>query len=499
MNLPGMDLPYSQPLSGIAMHAFLALAAESRPEKIPLALARAACHAFLADVCYLISPPEDNQMTCFDGFNRVKEDVLPGMTLAVDSFREISESIDSERPIIRNQVDELSDTTIKTVSILGEVRPAPFIFSPIYTHKNQLLGGLLLLSPYSGKEWTESDQTQIMAFCDSAAQILQRALEIIDLQDQLKGYETKPEPTPEVSQAWIVEETGETVATNETPTITGEEEPRTRMSPYIRPVSALETIYLSENTLLLDYIAHLGIQLQELADSTHAAMENQQDDDARKALLKIKEDLHVLLSPLSSITGYHDLLISESVGNLTEMQQRFLDRIRTAAEKLHQTIDEIEQVAEKGLPAPLAANPPAFLKLQDLVDESFKSFQQLIQDRKLEVRIQVPKDLPRIVGRQDDIRPIVQKILNSLLSISSDGSNIQSRLSMQVELNGKRNVLWKTTSQAQANNLPAKELDEFSEYLQENVFSLAERLDCQLWMDASVHTERQVNLLFPAE
>jgi signal transduction histidine kinase len=296
-----------------------------------------------------------------------------------------------------------------------------------------------------------------------------------------------------------VEETGETVATADTHTGEKESELVTRMSPFTRSTISLEHLYQSENSLLLDYIAQLGTQLQDLAESTHVAMEKQVDDGARQALLKIKEELHSLLSPLSSITGYHDLLISESVGNLTEMQQRFLDRIRSAAEKLHQSIDEIEQVADTGLPALPSSTPPSYIRLQDLVDESFKSFQQLIQDRRLEVRIIVPNDLPKIHGKREEIQPIVQKILNSLLSISSDGSNIKSRLSMQVELNGKRNVLWKTTSQAQANNLPAKELDEFSEYLQENVFSLAERLDCQLWMDASVHTERQVNLLFPAE
>lgn len=71
------DLPIDQPLSGIAMHAFLALAAKSRPEKIPLAVARAVSHAVLADLCYLVSSPENGNLTCYEGFNRVKEEIVP--------------------------------------------------------------------------------------------------------------------------------------------------------------------------------------------------------------------------------------------------------------------------------------------------------------------------------------------------------------------------------------------------------------------------------------
>ena len=110
-----------------------------------------------------------------------------------------------------------------------------------------------------------------------------------------------------------------------------------------------------------------------------------------------------------------------------------------------------------------------------------------------------PNDIPKVKGKYQEIQPIVHRILNSLLAITPIGSSIQSKMALQVEMDGKRNVLWKATSNAQLVDQPSRELDEFSEYLQENVFSLTERLDCQLWMDTAVHTERQINLLFAAE
>ncbi len=499
MDFSSVDTPINQPLSGIAMHAFLALSAENRPEKIPLAIARATAHALLTDLCYLISSPEDGKVTCYDGFNRVKEEILPGIVLPIDQFPELIECFDQKNAHYYNNPEDFSENTQKSIRILGQSKPAPFCITPIITHSQTLLGAILVLSPYSGRVWTDNDITQLNAFGDSFSKILQRVLEIADLEEQVKQFEARVQPPIDTSAAWVVESTGEPVppveqAAHELPDLT-----RTRLAIFTHPPLNLAQIYQAENDLLLEEITHLRDQLHELAAATNRAAEAQSDEGARAVLEKIREELHHLVSPLSAITGYHDLLISESVGNLTEMQQKFLDRIRSAAERLHHTIDEIEQVAQTGISLDSAGQALTVLPLQDVVEDSFKSFQQLIHDRKLEIKLLTPADIPRIRGKYQEVQLIVHRILNSLLTITPNGSTIQSKLALQVALDGKRNVLWKATSNAQMTDLPSKEMDEFSEYLQENVFTLAERLDCQLWMDSAVHTERQVNLLFVAE
>ncbi len=498
MDFTAVDLPINQPLSGVAMHAFLALSAENRPEKIPLAIARATAHALLADLCYLISAPEDGKLTCFDGFNRVKEEILPGFVLPCDQFPELNSAFEQKKPQIYNQPDELSEASQKSLHILGQVKAAPFCFAPIISHTQETLGGLLILSPYSGRTWTTEDTIGLEALCDSAGKILQRVLDMVDLQDQLQHYDALPRPKVEEPTNWVIEATGELVPHSEQAPAAGEKLPETRLSIFTRPTTNLSQIYQAENGLLLEEIAHLRDQLEDLAATANRAAAAQSDDGARAALERIREELHHLVSPLSAITGYHDLLISESVGNLTEMQQRFLDRIQNAAERLHQTIDEIEQVAQNGIPE-IETQTADLLPLQDVVEESFKSFHQLIHDRKLEIKMLSPNDIPKVKGKYQEIQPIVHRILNSLLAITPIGSSIQSKMALQVEMDGKRNVLWKATSNAQLVDQPSRELDEFSEYLQENVFSLTERLDCQLWMDTAVHTERQINLLFAAE
>lgn len=497
MNEQMIVTPIQQPLSGMAMHAFLALAAESIPEKIPLAIARATCHAILADMCYLVSTPENGRITCFDGFNRVKEEILPGIIVPLDHFTEIEQSYLDGKARLENDPSSLSETSQKTLSMLGQVRPAPFCFVPVITPDKQILGGLLLISPFSGREWAKEDIVQIIAISDSTAKILERVLRSAEIEDKVKQLEEQPKLAVEPHGDWIVESTGETVAAIEPPQAS-ETGSATRTSIFDKQPPDISQLYRAENDLLLYEITSLRQQIEQLAACTSITASSQTDQETKLAFEQIRSDLHDMLSPISAITGYHDLLLSESVGTLTTMQQRFLERIRTAADKLHQTIDHMDSMVQGGVSVASHPSVPQTVSLQKIIEDSFKNYQQLIHERGLEVRMLNPDDLPQINGSYNEVQPVVNKILNSLLSVTPNKSSIQSRLALQVEIDGRKNILWKATTHAETEILPGNELDEFSEYLQENVFSLTERLNCQLWMDAAVHTERQVNLLFAA-
>jgi signal transduction histidine kinase len=495
MNNLLVDLPIQQPLSGMAMHAFMALASETRPEKIPTAIARCACHAILGDICYLLSTPENGKITCFEGFNRVKEEITPGTLIPIDFFVEVDKCYQDGKPHFENDPATLNPTSRKTLAALGLVQAAPYCLVPLSTPDRQMLGALLLISPYSGRIWTQNDIVQLQAFADGSARILKKVLDEVELEDRMKLLEEQAKPEQQGSGKWIVEATGETAQGIEKPDLEGT---ATRSGIFTQSTLDLTEMYRAENDLLLYEIDNLKTQIQQLATSTSISAATEKDKQAQMVLEQIRTDLHDMLSPLSAITGYHDLLASESIGSLTTMQQKFLERIRSSAERLHTTIDQLDQLAKTGKSKSALPSQPQTTSLQKVIEESFSNHRQLIHDRNLEVKMLTPDDIPLIQGNYHEIQPVVNNILKSLLSITPNKSNIQSRLSLQVELDGKRNVLWKAATHAETDVIPGKELDEFAEYLQENVFNLAERLNCQLWMDAAIHTERQVNLLFAA-
>ena len=57
-------------------------------------------------------------------------------------------------------------------------------------------------------------------------------------------------------------------------------------------------------------------------------------------LTSIAQDLR---QPMSSIVGYTDLLLGESIGILGAMQRKFLERIKSSIERMNGLVDDIRQ------------------------------------------------------------------------------------------------------------------------------------------------------------
>src|SRR5690606_25485973 len=53
-----------------------------------------------------------------------------------------------------------------------------------------------------------------------------------------------------------------------------------------------------------------------------------------------------LRQPLSSVMGYTDLLLGESVGLLGALQRKFLERVRNSTERMNHLIDDLIRIAE---------------------------------------------------------------------------------------------------------------------------------------------------------
>lgn len=487
-----LELPLQQPLTALAMHAFLALASESRPEKIPPAIARCTCHAVLADVCYLLSAPVQGTITCFDGFNRVKEQFTAGRTFPAEQFPEISACLVKDQPLIANQPRSLSINSQKLIAELGETGPSPCCVIPITNTESKIPGALLLLSPYSQREWSKTDTIQIRSLTTAIARILERARRNMETEARLHEYQEEPHPVFKNQGEWIEESSNQNNRVD-----SSEKVSHSRIDTFTRAEDSTASLQ-AENEMLLNEITDLHAQLTQIRTRAASSLLNDSEANARESMEQIREELQEMLTSLSAITGYHDLLLSESVGSLTLMQQRFLERIRSAADKLHESIDEIDQITQEGS-VEIKEKPVKHVDLAHVIDGAFGQLQNMIHDRELEIRLLSPQNVPEIIGNPQEIQPVVEKILHSLLSISPERSQIHSRISLQVEPNGDQNVLWVVSSRAESEIAPGKELDEFSEYLQENVFSLADRLKCQLWMDSLVKTERQVSLLFATE
>lgn len=119
---------------------------------------------------------------------------------------------------------------------------------------------------------------------------------------------------------------------------------------------------------------------------------------------------HELRTPLNSICGFSQLLLEGLSTPLSDEQREDIRLIRTSGMQLLGLINDILDISmiESGeLRLYFASEDPA-----DMIDEVSRQHRPLVQEAGLELRTEVPGDLPRVVC---DRRRICQ-ILNNLLS-----------------------------------------------------------------------------------
>ena len=113
-------------------------------------------------------------------------------------------------------------------------------------------------------------------------------------------------------------------------------------------------LYAFENSMPINYDWYLQNQL---AEANIRIIEAQQGSSVAAASVEQAEVVtsisQELRQPMSSIVGYTDLLLGESVGILGALQRKFVERIKASTERIDNLINDLirEIVSEMGATA----------------------------------------------------------------------------------------------------------------------------------------------------
>ena len=133
--------------------------------------------------------------------------------------------------------------------------------------------------------------------------------------------------------------------------------------------------------------------------------------------------------PLSSIIGYTDLLLGESVGLLGAMQRKFLERVKASTERLGILMDELVEVLaidDGKLDQTLTS-----VDLEAVIDDAVGSIINQISEKNITMRVDLPEELPEIQANRDALLQILANLLqNACLVTPPDG---EIRLYSRVE------------------------------------------------------------------
>lgn len=128
-----------------------------------------------------------------------------------------------------------------------------------------------------------------------------------------------------------------------------------------------------------------------------------------------------LRQPLSSVLGYTELLLGESVGLLGALQKKFLERVRNSTERMNKLVDDLIRIAELERGGYNVDRKP--VDLSGVIDDALSLLRQQMQEKRIALRINLPRQMPRLNTDRDALQQILYHLLqNADAATPADGS-----------------------------------------------------------------------------
>jgi signal transduction histidine kinase len=432
-------------------HALLGLAGESVADKLSQAITRAIAQTMLADLCFLIYLTDNkNQIHIASGYDLIREEVLEGGSLNKSMIPMLTNSLQRGRPLRLPSSSTSAD--IKGLSdLLGLASPGHLLSVPIVTPEKDPLGGVLLLSPYSNRLWSAEDQAFLANIAVSLVPIIQRGQKMTSLEQ--KGEQTRQ--ALDVAQARIADlerqnhdllkqmdavradaQAGLSQAENLAAMTQMQEDAQKAIERLKKENEDLRAgkgkagssaqieselrMTLEEMARLQNQLAEANMRMVELEKGSASARSSEQAE----VVASISQELR---QPMSSIVGYTDLLLGESVGILGALQRKFVERIKASTERIGNLVDDLIQVTT--LETGLNELKPEPVDLNLIIDNAMSYTSSQVREKNISLHLDLPKNMAPIHAD----REALQQILIHLLQNAGAASPVEGTVHLRVQ------------------------------------------------------------------
>jgi signal transduction histidine kinase len=141
------------------------------------------------------------------------------------------------------------------------------------------------------------------------------------------------------------------------------------------------------------------------------------DSTQAEVMLSIAQELR---TPLSSIVGYVDLMLGESVGILGALQRQFMQRVKANADRLHNLLEDFIRVT--AIDTGLLQLQTGQVDLIEIIDDAITATRTQFREKGITLKIDLPEDLPPIQGDRDALQQVmIQLFSNAYLASPTDG------------------------------------------------------------------------------
>jgi len=426
-------------------HALLDLAAESAPTKVSQAITRSIAQTMLADLCFLIYLTDNNnQLVIAAGYDLIREEPLEGGSLNKTAVPMLASSIQRGRPL-RLPASATSADIKGLGDVLGIGNPGNLMTVPMLTKTKESIGGILLLSPYSNRLWSAEDQAFLANIATSMVAITQRGQQMTALQqkeqaaqDALKQAQTQLDETKHkheelqkaleqalarptvVESSTLPEEIRNQIASLESENETLRKRAGRALTNEVEQLEKELRVTLEDTAHLQNQVAQANVKIHELERGQKSTRSREQAE----VVASISQELR---QPMSSIVGYTDLLLGESVGILGALQRKFVERVKASTERIGSLIDDLIQVTT--IETGLTDLKPEAVDLNLIIDNAMSYTSSQVREKNIAMHL----DLPRKMAPINADRESLQQILIHLLQNAGAATPMEGRINLKVQ------------------------------------------------------------------
>lgn len=446
------------------LQAVLALLGSRSGEELCHHLVTAMARTMVADLCLLISPPDSSgTLNVHCGYDLIRETEIEGLAVDRDRVPLLAMALEKNR-LLRLPASSTASDLINLGQLLGLGHTGHLLLAPIPHPDHGVLAGLILLSPYARRTWTTADQDYLSPLLPLLGKIIlqQRARQQTAESPQPAEEEAPESPTQAESQQESVNLLAEELDRAHQALASLERENRELYENLTRAEEEAQTTVQQLQTALEQAQAELS-QLRERLQETEQRLEEMQQitvDREQEPLQFNAEQRELITSlvqelrqPMSSIVGYTDLLLGESVGILGALQRKFLERTKASITRMEGLLDDLIRVA---------TNTPEDVQIQaapvnlaEVIDQAIAQIQQHLREKSILLKVDLPDELPQLIADRDALHQILMHLLNNAALVTPENGEIALK-SAQVAQNGEQFLLIQVTDSG--GGIPEKDI-----------------------------------------
>jgi signal transduction histidine kinase len=446
--------------------AWVDLAARTSPEKTGPTLSRAIAHTMLAELCYLVTPTSTGELVLHSGFDLIRAEDAPGSTIPAGQTPALMAAITKNRPL-RLGIETTSPDLMGVGRALNLNPVGCMLFIPL-NQSGKSWGGILLLTPYSNREWSADEQTYLMTEAPALLQILHSANSQPAISDDLEKKQHEIEQLKaEISQ---IKQEYQLVLTalddlrqgaaeaseveallslqkEQQQLINNLQNENQRLSSSLaeKQTTQISNRLESELQQALREIAELESRLEEANRKLAETQKFQSTtgltaDEEREIVASVVQELR---QPMASIIGYTDLLLTESAGILGPLQRKFLERVKASNEKLRSLLDDLVHVMSlRGGPFEMIAES---VQISEVLDKAITDTSAQLREKNISLQIDLPDEMPEIHADRDGLHQIFVHLLQNAGTVTPNEGIISLSASTRESPGNLTSILMQVT------------------------------------------------------